>query len=124
MICKNSGEAQSDGAFEPLKSHHPVKRSAGHVASVAILAAEESQPWPILATHVPYRLLWYDNLGDHDLKHTLDLGVNRIRGVEQHRNSPLGSYAEGHLELIPGQVRALDPEVAAELPVAGFDVAL
>jgi hypothetical protein len=54
----------------------------------------------------------------------LNLGVNRIRGAEQHHNSLHWGVAKRDLEPIPGQVRASDPEMTAELPGLGFKVAL
>ncbi len=57
-------------------------------------------------------------------KVSFNLGVNRIRGAEQHPNSLHGGVAKRDLESIPGQVRAVDPEMTAELPGVGFEVAL
>ena len=40
--------------------------------------------------------------GNHDPEHTANLGVDRIRDAEQHRNLFNGFPVKGNLELIPG----------------------
>jgi hypothetical protein len=56
------------------------------------------------------RQLSQGDLGDHDLEHTLNLVVSRIRGGEQHHNPLRGVIAKRDLEPIPGQVCTSDPE--------------
>jgi hypothetical protein len=68
--------------------------------------------------------LRYINHWNHDLEQTSDLGIDWIRGTEQHRDFFHGFPVEGNLELISGQMCALDPEVAAKFPVVSFDVTL
>jgi hypothetical protein len=79
---------------------------------------------PVVLASLKLAILYYVNHWNHDLEHAPNLGVDRIRGTEQHRDLFHGFPVEGNLELISGQMRGSDPEVAAELPVVSFEVAL
>ena len=64
------------------------------------------------------------NLRNHDLEHTLNLGISRIRCLEKHRDLSNRPNAKHHLEPIPGQPCASEAKMSAELLIVSFEIAL
>jgi hypothetical protein len=64
------------------------------------------------------------NLRNYDLDHSLNLGISRIRCLEEHRDLSDRPNAKHHLEPIPGEPCASEAKMSADLLIISFEIAL